>query len=933
MKRMTKHIGVLLTALLAGGALTSCQNDFDAPGMNIPVASLQPNTTIAELKSDYWNDADNYIDEISLSENGEHKIIAGRVVSSDASGNIYKNLVIQDETGALTMSINANSLYNNYRIGQEIVVDVTEMYIGKYSTLQQLGFPEYSPAYGWQATFMPLEFFKQHIQLNGLPEPSKVDTLTINLGELGTDAANMQKYQSRLVRINNVKFEEGGEASFCTAHKVNTNRTLKDANGNTLIVRTSGYANYWSAKLPAENGDVVGILSTYKSGGTLQWQLLMRSTDDLLNFGNPTLPKGTEDNPYDIAEAIAMTNSSSAVSGWFTGYIVGSVKGGTEAVTTDEDILWGDEAEVASNLVIGQTPEATSLSECVLLSLPQGSPLREYGNLRDTKENYKKQIWVLATPGEELGMPALTKNNGAANTWRIEGVDVPGGDTPGGAVAEGDGSESKPYNATQVLAKGKSVSESGKWVSGYIVGYIPDKYLDGALFTVPATSATNILLATTPDETDYSKCLPIQLPQGNVRASLNLMDNPGNHKQLCSVYGNLMAYFGVAGVKETSDYKINGSGPTTPDVPSEAVNAFSENFDAAASFPTASGFTIKETSGNASWFIRKADNNNPTNCAEVTAYGNGKTAGADGFISWMISCPLNVDAMSEKVLTFKSKVGYTGNGTLEVYALSSNDPATATKTKLNANIPQPTGSWGDYVESGNVSLAGLSGTVYIGFCYTAAKGSNYTTYRIEDVVAGTPGEGGNTGGGNEGGDNGGNEGGDNGDDDGGEATYNNTADFHTLAAKSSYSTYTTTAGWVVTNCAVQSGGAKDANPVFTFIGDSDAVKAVCVNGKVSAPGTIVSPTLTGGIKALKFNYGFAFSDKQCKFTVNIKQNGAVVATKTMDITSITKFEVCEFTMDCNVSGDFVIEIVNDCKTGTDKNVDRVSIWNLVWANM
>ena len=426
MKRMTKHIGVLLTALLAGGALTSCQNDFDAPGMNIPVASLQPNTTIAELKSDYWNDADNYIDEISLFENGEHKIIAGRVVSSDASGNIYKNLVIQDETGALTMSINANSLYNNYRIGQEIVVDVTEMYIGKYSTLQQLGFPEYSPAYGWQATFMPLEFFKQHIQLNGLPEPSKVDTLTINLGELGTDAANMQKYQSRLVRINNVKFEEGGEASFCTAHKVNTNRTLKDANGNTLIVRTSGYANYWSAKLPAENGDVVGILSTYKSGGTLQWQLLMRSTDDLLNFGNPTLPKGTEDNPYDIAEAIAMTNSSSAVSGWFTGYIVGSVKGGTEAVTTDEDILWGDEAEVASNLVIGQTPEATSLSECVLLSLPQGSPLREYGNLRDTKENYKKQIWVLATPGEELGMPALTKNNGAANTWRIEGVDVPG---------------------------------------------------------------------------------------------------------------------------------------------------------------------------------------------------------------------------------------------------------------------------------------------------------------------------------------------------------------------------------------------------------------------------------------------------------------------------------------------------------------------------
>lgn len=934
MKRITKYIGVLLTALLAGGAMTSCQNDFDAPGLITPGATLQPNTTIAELKAEYWNDADNYIDTIRLAESGERKVVAGRVVSSDASGNIYKNLVIQDETGALTMSINANSLYNNYRIGQEIVIDLTDMYIGKYSTLQQLGFPDYSPAYGWQATFMPLEFFKQHIQLNGLPEPSKIDTLTISISDLGTSIENLQKYQSRLVRINNVSFEEGGEASFCTAHKVNTNRTLKDANGNSIIVRTSGYANFWSTKLPAESGDIVGILSTYKSGGALQWQLLLRSTDDLLNFGNPTLPKGTEDNPYDITEAITMVNTGSAVSGWFTGYIVGTVKAGTETVTTDEDIVWNNvDTEVATNLVIGQTPETTTLSECVLLPLPQGSPLREYGNLLDNKDNYLKQIWVLATPGEELGMKALLKNSGAANTWRIDGVDIPGGETPGGAVAEGDGSEAKPYNAAQVLAKGKSVSESGKWVSGYIVGYIPDKYLDGALFTVPATSATNILLAVTPDETDYSKCLPIQLPQGNIRAALNLMDNPGNHKQLCSVYGNLMAYFGVAGVKETSNYKIDGSGSgsTTPDVPSEAVTAFSENFDTATNFPTASGFTIKETSGNASWFIRKADNNNPTNCAEVTAYGNGKTAGANGFISWMISCPLNVDAMSEKVLTFKSKVGYTGNGTLEVYALSSNDPATATKTKLNANIPQPTGSWGDYVESGNVSLAGLSGTVYIGFCYTAAQGSNYTTYRIEDVVAGTPGEGGgNTGGGEDGGGTG--DGGDDGDDDG-DVTHNNSADFETLTTKSSYTTQTTTAGWVATNCAVQAGGAKDANPVFTFIGDSDAVKAVCLNGKSSAPGSLVSPSLSGGIKSLKFNYGFAFSDSQCKITINIKQNGAVVKTQTLDITSITKFAVCDFSMDCNVSGDFVIEIVNDCKTGTDKNVDRISIWNLTWANM
>lgn len=915
MKKIKSYIGLMLAAAVTGCSMTACQDDFDAPAINVPQATLTPNTTIAQIKADYWNDASNYIDEIKVSESDKHIVIAGRVISSDASGNIYKNLVIQDATGALTMSINANSLYNQYRIGQQIVVDLTDMYIGKYSTLQQLGFPDYSPAYGWQATFMPLEFFKEHIQLNGLPEPSKIDTVTVTIPELGNDAATQQKFQSQLVRINNVKFVDGGEKSFCNGHKINTNRTLKDGNGNEIIVRTSGYANYWSLKLPAEAGDIVGILSTYLSGGQIQWQLLMRSPDDLLNFGNPTLPKGTETNPYTVLEAIDMIKADKPVSAWYTGYIVGSVRAGVNEVTSADDIIWGAEAETNVTLVIGQTPESNTLDDCMVIALPQKSPLREYGNLRDVPENYLKQIWVLATPGRLLEMNAFTGNTGAANEWRIEGVIVPGGEGGGGAVAEGNGTEASPYNPTQVLAKGKSVNETSQWVSGYIVGFVPDKYLNGAQFTVPATNAANVLLATTPDETDYTKCVPVQLPAGAVRSALNLVDNPGNLKKLCSVQGNLIAYFGVAGVKETAAYKIDGGGDTpTPPTPSEAVTSFNQTFDDATAFPTSTGWKAVETSGNASWFIRKADNNNPTNCAEVTAYGSNKKPGDNGFVSWMVSQPLNVDGMTNKVLTFKTKVGYTGNGTLEVYALSSADPATATKTKLNATIAQPSGSWSDYVESGNVSLSSLSGVVYIGFCYTAAEGSNYTTYRVEDVVAGTPGSGG-------------------GDNPGPNppVTGSNEADLSTLDTSSSYKTFTTTAGWVATNCAVQQGGDADNNPAFKFIGSADT-RAVCLNGKKSAPGSLVSPTLTGGIKTLTFNCGFAFSDKQCQFTVNIKQNGTVVKTQTVDKTSVTKFEVYNFSMDVNVSGDFVIEIVNDCKTGTDKNVDRVSIWNIKWTN-
>ena len=107
--------------------------------------------------------------------------MSGRVISNDRGGNIYKSLYIQDATGALVLSINKNSLYNDYRVGQEIVIDLTDMYIGKYNGLQQMGFPEwYAQGNAWEATFMPYEFFAEHVQLNGLPEPDKIDVVTVS---------------------------------------------------------------------------------------------------------------------------------------------------------------------------------------------------------------------------------------------------------------------------------------------------------------------------------------------------------------------------------------------------------------------------------------------------------------------------------------------------------------------------------------------------------------------------------------------------------------------------------------------------------------------------------------------------------------------------------------------------------------------------------
>lgn len=152
-----KHSKLYISAMLfAALAATSCDDNWDTPPMVAPVATIEANTSIEELKTKYWQEANNCVDTIGYKEDGKtHYIIKGRVVSSDESGNIYKNLVIQDtysEAGetpsCITFSINANSLYASYRPGQEVVIDATDMYIGKYSGLQQFGLPEYSSSFG-----------------------------------------------------------------------------------------------------------------------------------------------------------------------------------------------------------------------------------------------------------------------------------------------------------------------------------------------------------------------------------------------------------------------------------------------------------------------------------------------------------------------------------------------------------------------------------------------------------------------------------------------------------------------------------------------------------------------------------------------------------------------------------------------------------------
>jgi len=166
-----------------------------------------------------------------------------------------------------------------------------------------------------------------------------------------------------------------------------------------------------------------------------------------------------------------------------------------------------------------------------------------------------------------------------------------------------------------------------------------------------------------------------------------------------------------------------------------------------------------------------------------------------------------------------------------------------------------------------------------------------------------------------------------------EAVTGGTDDFSTLTKTTSYGEQKTTAGWIGTNCNVLCGGPNNNNPVFnSLLGEDENVKALCMNGKTTAVGTITSPEITTGCGTLTFDYGFPYGDKHgISFKVEVKQNGTVVKTFTVTDANATKLQKYSFSEAVNVAGTFQIVFTNLSPSHSGSNSDRFAIFNIAWT--
>ena len=309
---------IAAAALGVSALFSSCDDDFTTPPVVMPpTENVESTMTLPEFKAEYWKTI-TAPQTLGTLADGDSIILTGRVCSSDESGNIFKNLVVQtvDENGnqyAINFSVDEYDLYTIFPFGQEVAIKATGMSVGGYRGLMTFGVIS-----GDQADRMPLSTLKAHMVRNrmALPEPAKVDTTLATIAALNAAKSNqtqLMEWQSRLIRIDGVSFEDAGQPY---APSATTDRYITDADGNRINVRCSSFASFKNDLIPYGKGSVTGILSYYGSN----WQILLNDVNGVEGFDNvkPDVPEekpegdGTKENPYNAVAALAAAKALAA---------------------------------------------------------------------------------------------------------------------------------------------------------------------------------------------------------------------------------------------------------------------------------------------------------------------------------------------------------------------------------------------------------------------------------------------------------------------------------------------------------------------------------------------------------------------------------------------------------------------------------------------
>lgn len=176
------------------------------------------------------------------------------VCMDDKTGNIYKSAYIQDDTLGINLHLMASG---GIRQGDKIRINLKGLVLGVYKGMLQLD---------------SVDADKNIVIQENLVSISPITTTISQLN----DSANSNYYKSRLIKLENVHFSNTNQTWADAVNLESKDVDLVDDFGNTIIIRSSGYASFAGDTLPNGSGSLMAIYTVY---GTTP-QLVVRTPNE-----------------------------------------------------------------------------------------------------------------------------------------------------------------------------------------------------------------------------------------------------------------------------------------------------------------------------------------------------------------------------------------------------------------------------------------------------------------------------------------------------------------------------------------------------------------------------------------------------------------------------------------------------------------------------
>lgn len=274
MKKRYMFLAIAITSM----GLTACMDkDWEAPQFDEPLYgnnSIMKEEgdkviTIGELKEKYSSLINASTDGVKeITDDWQLQVV---VNGNDEGGNLYKQISVQDPTGAIIVGINGSNLYPYMPVGQQLLINLKGLHIGGYRKQAQIG-----ALYNGSIGRMDTDVWEQHVRLFKEGEiEAKVDTVDFD--------ENADKFilSGRIVKLSGVTIS--GEGTQVLAPEdgsvtLSSNCANRLINGkSSLVLRTSSYSKFANRAIPKGKADVYGVCTRYNN----TWQILMRTESDL----------------------------------------------------------------------------------------------------------------------------------------------------------------------------------------------------------------------------------------------------------------------------------------------------------------------------------------------------------------------------------------------------------------------------------------------------------------------------------------------------------------------------------------------------------------------------------------------------------------------------------------------------------------------------